>query len=74
MVSNNVYLGELELDGLRAAPRGEVNIEVQFEVDTNGIINVSARDLETGMLQSARLNISAGYDSTAINAMKARLG
>ncbi|MEE2789346.1 MAG: Hsp70 family protein [Myxococcota bacterium] len=72
-VSENVQLGEVELFGLRAAPRGEVQIEVKFEVDTNGMVSVSAIDLETGLGQSVRLEISAGYDEGAIAAMKARL-
>ncbi|MEE2789121.1 MAG: Hsp70 family protein [Myxococcota bacterium] len=72
-VSENVQLGEVELFGLRPAPRGEVQIEVKFEVDTNGMVSVSAIDLETGLGQSVRLEISAGYDEGAVAAMKARL-
>ncbi|MEO1270276.1 MAG: Hsp70 family protein, partial [Myxococcota bacterium] len=57
-------LGELQLEGIRPAPRGEVEIEVTFEIDTNGILNVSAVDRKTRRRQSARLHI-AGLSNKA---------
>ena len=50
-------MGELVLTDLRKAKRGELKIEVKFEVDTNGVLNVSAVDLETGKVQKISLNI-----------------
>lgn len=68
----NNLLGELVLDNLRLAPRGDVRIEVTFEVDTNGILNVSAVDQETHQRQSARLNLSGGMDNDEIARLAAR--
>ncbi|MDY0058724.1 MAG: Hsp70 family protein [Myxococcota bacterium] len=59
-VEANEKLGELELFGLRKAPRGEVVIEVVFEVNIDGILNVTARDRETGARQSIRLRLEGG--------------
>ena len=56
----NVLLGEFEFSGFRIAPRGEVTIEVTFEIDTDGIVNVSARDVETGAHASTTINLSSG--------------
>lgn len=53
--SENELLGEFTLSGLRKASAGEVSIAVQFEIDTNGILNVIAKDVETGKSQSVRL-------------------
>ncbi len=52
---DNTLLGELELSGLRAAPRGEVEIAVTFALDTNGMLDVSARDIGTGRATQAQL-------------------
>jgi len=54
---NNQALGELVLEGLRPAPRGEVRVDVTFEIDTDGILQVRARDSETGREQRARIQI-----------------
>lgn len=48
---NNVSLGKFRLEGIRSAPKGEPRIEVNFELDVNGILNVSASDLDTGITQ-----------------------
>jgi len=72
VVDENVKLGELELYDLRPAARGLVQIDVTFEVDTNGIIVVTARDKETGMEQATRIKVSAGYSKDEIDAMKER--
>jgi molecular chaperone DnaK len=53
----NTRIGELRLDGLRSAPRGEVKIQVEFLVDANGLLSVTARDLETGRATQATLSI-----------------
>jgi molecular chaperone DnaK len=56
----NELLGEFEFSGFRVAERGEVTIEVTFEIDTDGIVNVSARDIETGARASTQVNLSSG--------------
>ena len=50
-------MGELTLADIRRARRGELKIEVKFEIDTNGVLNVSAVDLDTGRMQKITLNI-----------------
>ncbi len=57
-IEDCVRLGELVVKGLRAAPRGQIEIEVTFEVDTEGILNVTARDLDSGRVHSQRVRIS----------------
>jgi molecular chaperone DnaK len=59
-------LGEFEFSGLRQARRGEVKIEVTFEIDTDGIVNVSARDTETGQQASTTITLSSGLSETEI--------
>jgi molecular chaperone DnaK len=53
-------LGEFEFTGFRIAYRGEVQIQVTFEIDSNGIVNVAATDLETGQKTSTTINLSSG--------------
>ena len=55
MASDNVSLGEFNLDGLAPAPRGVPKIEVTFDIDASGILNVTARDTATGKSQSIRI-------------------
>jgi molecular chaperone DnaK len=55
MAADNVTLGTFNLDGLAPAPRGVPKIEVAFDIDANGILNVSAKDTATGKSQSIRL-------------------
>ncbi len=55
--SESHLMGEIVLTDLRAAKRGEIKIQVTFEVDTNGVLNVKAMDLETGNRQNIELNI-----------------
>ena len=57
VLEENQALGELILDNLRAAPRGEVKIEVTFEINTSGILKVRARDAETGQEQNATMEV-----------------
>lgn len=70
MAEDNVLLGEFEFTGFRVASRGEVTIEVTFEIDTDGIVNVSAHDIETGAQASTTINLSSGLsDDEVANAM-----
>ncbi len=55
MAADNTTLGQFNLDGLPPAPRGVPKIEVTFDIDSNGILNVSARDVATGKSQSIRI-------------------
>ena len=69
---DNVLLGEFEFSGFRIAPRGEVTIEVTFEIDTDGIVNVSARDVETGAQASTTINLSSGLSDREVEDAMAR--
>lgn len=69
----NTFLGELELSGLVAAPRGETQIAVTFEIDADGILNVRARDVKTGQETVARIQlVGAATDARDVAAMQAR--
>ena len=71
--SENTYLGDLELSGLRPAPRGEVEINVTFEIDADGILNVRATEPATGKETIARINLlGAQSDKSEVAAMIAR--
>jgi len=63
-------LGMFHLDGIAPAPRGVPQIEVTFEVDANGIMNVSAKDKATGKEQSIRIEASSGLSDSEIQRMK----
>lgn len=65
----NELLGEFILSGLREAPRGEVEIEVQFEISADGIVSVAAKDLETGMQQSITVTATSGLTEEEIRRM-----
>jgi molecular chaperone DnaK len=65
----NELLGEFILTGLRRAPKGEVEIEVTFEINTDGIVSVYAKDLETGQAQSIQVTASSGLTQDEINNM-----
>jgi len=69
MADTNKSLGKLELHGLPPAPRGVPEIEVTFELDANGIMNVRAKDLGTGKAQSARIVSSGGLSEVEIDQM-----
>ena len=58
--TDNEMLGEFVLSGIRPARRGEVEIEVAFEISADGIVSVSARDLETGLRQSITVTATSG--------------
>jgi molecular chaperone DnaK len=70
MAGDNKSLGEFELVGLPPAPRGVPKIEVAFDIDANGIVNVSARDMGTGKQQAIRISGSTGLEKDEIDEMK----
>jgi molecular chaperone DnaK len=71
----NVFLGQLELGGLRATARGEVHIAVTFELDTDGILGIRAQDQATGQATSAKIRLGGAVpDPDEIAAMAARMG
>jgi molecular chaperone DnaK len=65
----NELLGEFILTGLRRAPRGEVEIDVSFEINTDGIVSVHAKDMETGLAQSIQVTATSGLTQDEINHM-----
>ncbi|MBE6305963.1 MAG: molecular chaperone DnaK [Bacteroidales bacterium] len=70
MAKDDKTLGRFHLDGIAPAPRGIPQIEVTFEVDANGILNVSAKDKATGKEQSIRIEASSGLTDAEIQRMK----
>ena len=70
MASGNKSLGRFHLDGIPAAQRGVPQIEVTFDIDANGILNVSANDKATGKEQSIRIEASSGLSDDEIDKMK----
>jgi molecular chaperone DnaK len=68
----NTFLGQVELVGLRAAPRGEVTIRARFEVDESGTLKVFATDLQTGRQAHALLQLVGIAAADSIDAMRAR--
>jgi len=69
MAANNKTLGRFMLDGIPPAPRGLPQIEVSFDIDANGIVNVSAKDLGTGKEQKITITASSGLSDNDINDM-----
>ncbi len=67
MAGDNMTLGRFELTGIPAAQRGVPQIEVTFDIDANGIVNVSAKDTGTGKEQSIRITSSSGLSEEEIN-------
>ena len=70
MAKDNRTIGKFHLDGLPPAPRGVPQVEVIFDIDANGIINVSALDKATNKLQSIRIEASSGLSKEDIEKMK----
>ena len=70
MAADDKLLGEFNLEGIAPAPRGIPQIEVTFEVDANGILNVSAKDKATGKEQSIRIEASSGLSDAEIQRMR----
>ncbi|MBQ5923849.1 MAG: molecular chaperone DnaK [Alistipes sp.] len=70
MAADNKSIGQFNLDGIPAAPRGVPQIEVTFDIDANGILNVSAKDLGTGKEQKIRIEASSGLTDAEIQRMR----
>ncbi|MFO0295691.1 MAG: molecular chaperone DnaK [Rhodospirillales bacterium] len=69
MAADNKILGQFDLVGIPPAPRGMPQIEVTFDIDANGIVNVSAKDKGTGKEQQIRIQASGGLSDADINRM-----
>ncbi len=69
MANANKTLGRFELQGIPAAPRGVPQIEVSFDIDANGILHVSAKDLGTGKEQSIKITAKSGLSESEIEQM-----
>ena len=70
MARDNKTIGNFHLDGITPAPRGIPQIEVTFDIDANGILNVSARDKATGKEQKIRIEASSGLSDDEIKRMR----
>ena len=70
MARDNKSIGQFNLDGIPAAPRGVPQIEVTFDIDANGILNVSAKDKGTGKEQKIRIEASSGLTDAEIQRMR----
>jgi len=69
MANDNKSLGEFNLEGIAPAPRGMPQIDVSFDIDANGIVNVSAKDKGTGKEQQIRIEASGGLEQEEIDRM-----
>ncbi|MCD4745287.1 MAG: molecular chaperone DnaK [Bacteroidales bacterium] len=70
MANQNKSIGRFHLDGIPPSPRGIPQIEVAFDIDSNGILNVSAKDKATGKSQNIRIEASSGISDQEIQKMK----
>ena len=70
MFEDNKVLGEFNLDGIPPAPRGVPQVEVTFDVDSNGVLKVTAKDKTTGKEQSIRIEANSGLSESDIERMK----
>lgn len=70
MAKDNKSLGKFELEGIRPAPRGIPQIEVSFDIDSNGILKVAARDIDTGVEQSISITNTGGLSPSEIERMR----
>src|SRR5204863_85249 len=66
----NRFLGEFNLEGIRPAPRGEPKIEVSFNLDKNGVLEVKAKDLDTGKEARIEIKGSSGLDQREVERMR----
>jgi molecular chaperone DnaK len=66
MAADNKTLGRFELVGIPAAPRGVPQIQVNFDIDADGVVDVSAKDLGTGKIQAVRVTASSGLDEAEV--------
>ena len=69
MANDNMTLGKFQLTGIPAAPRGVPQIEVTFDIDANGILHVTAKDLGTGKEQKITITASSGLSDAEIERM-----
>jgi molecular chaperone DnaK len=69
LARDNRQLARFRLEGIRPAPRGQPQVEVTFDIDANGILNVSARDKETGAEQTVTINESTNLDPADVDRM-----
>jgi molecular chaperone DnaK len=69
LAADNRQLARFRLEGIRPGPRGAPQVEVTFDIDANGILNVSARDKDTGAEQKVTIQESANLDQSAIDEM-----
>jgi molecular chaperone DnaK len=69
MASDNKLLGQFDLVGIKPAPRGVPQVEVKFDIDANGIVNVSAKDKDTNKEQQIRIQASGGLSEAEIQRM-----
>jgi molecular chaperone DnaK len=70
MSSDNKKLGDFKLDGIRPAPRGTPQVEVTFDIDANGILNVSAKDKDTGKDQKITISGSSSMDEDEVDRLR----
>ena len=70
MARDNRLLGQFNLEGIPPAPRGTPQIEVKFDIDANGILNVSAKDLGSNKEQTVRIEQSSGLNEAEIERMR----
>lgn len=70
MAADNKSLGRFVLDGIPPAPRGVPQVEVMFDVDSNGVLNVTAKDKSTGKVQTIRIEANSGLTEADIERMK----
>ena len=70
MAADNRLLGEFDLSGIPPAPRGVPKVEVKFDIDANGILNVSAKDLGTGKEANVKIQQSSGLSKDEIEKMR----
>jgi molecular chaperone DnaK len=71
LAADNRQLARFRLEGIRPAPRGQPQVEVTFDIDANGILNVSARDKDTGAEQTVTISESANLDQSEVERMVA---
>merc|ERR1712006_53815 len=69
MAADNKLLGQFDLVGIPPAPRGTPQIEVTFDIDANGVVNVSAKDKASGKQQNIRIQGSGGLSDSDIERM-----
>jgi len=69
MAADNMTLGQFRLEGIPAAPRGVPQVEVAFDIDANGILNVSAKDMATGRQQTIKITATTNLSSSDVDRM-----